>query len=112
MSSAAVFVLVLGGLAYAAYAVPTLLQFFAYCDQVALATGRTKESTCLKSQDDGGINAFQQEQYRMLRSGEFMNFTDASVVARGTVVARKLKVSFWGALVLVLSVAAANLWAR
>jgi hypothetical protein len=45
---------------------------------------------------------------RMLRNGEFMNYKDAAIVAHGIVVARKLKVSFWAAVGLVLSVAVAN----
>jgi len=112
MSNAAVVVLVMGGLAYAAYAVPAMFQFFSYCKQVASATGRTEENADLKTQDDGGINAFQREQYRMLRSGEFMNGKDPAIVALGVVVARKLRVAFWAAVGLVVSVAAADLWAR
>lgn len=103
--------LVAGGLAYTAFAVSTMIQFFAYCNEVALATGRAGEHACLRSGDDGGINAFQREQLRLLNSGEFMLCGDATLVARGRVVARNLRISFWVAAGLVLSVAVAELWA-
>lgn len=112
MNSSAVLVLVFGGLAYAAYAVPAMFQFFAYCKQAATVTGQIAENASVKTNDDGGLNEFQREQYRMLRSGEFKNSGDAALVARGTVVARKLRVSFWAAIGLVSSVVAADLWAR
>ncbi|KQV88163.1 hypothetical protein ASC91_15170 [Pelomonas sp. Root1237] len=112
MSSAAVVVLVVLGLAYAAFAVPAMLQFYSYCELVAAATGRTAELHSLKGQDDGGNNAFQREQLHKLRNGEFTQFEDPTLVARGAVVARKLSISFWAAAGLVLSVVATHLWTR
>jgi len=104
MSNAAIVVLVLGGLAYAVYAVPAMIQFFAYCDQISETTGRVVDNATHKSQDDGGLNFFQLEQYRRLRSGEFMQDRDVAIVARGTVVAHKLRISFWAAVGLLFSV--------
>jgi len=109
MSNAPAIVGVVGGLVYAAYAVPTMFQFLSYCEMVAAATGKTGENADKKTQDDGGLNAFQHEQYRLLRNGDFMNFPDAAVVAYGIVVARKLRVSFWAAVALVVSFAAADI---
>jgi hypothetical protein len=112
MSSAAFVVLVVLGFAYAAFAIPTMMQFYSYCELVAKATGRTAELHSLKDQDDGGNNAFQREQLRKLRNGEFTQLEDPSLVARGEVVARRLSISFWAAAGLVLSVVATHLWTR
>ncbi|MTW11764.1 hypothetical protein GM658_14250 [Pseudoduganella eburnea] len=112
MDNVAVIVLVVGGIAYAAYAIPVIFQFLAYCERVAAASGRTKENASLINQDDGGLNTFQCEQFCMLRSGEFMNFGDSALINLGAIVARKLKVSFWGAVLLILSAAAADICAK
>jgi len=112
MSNAAIVVLFLGGLAYAAYAIPAMIQFFAYCDQIAATTGRVEDNASYKSQDDGGLQSFQLEQYRRLRSGEFMHDRSAAIVARGTVVAHKLRISFWAAAGLLFSVAAVDLCSK
>lgn len=108
MSGIAFFVGGFGTLAYFAYAIPAMRQFFAYCELVAVTTGRTDEVADLRTQDDGGLNAFQREQYRLLRSGEFMNSGHATLVEHGMVIARKLNVLFWGAVALVLVFAAAS----
>ncbi|QPF71583.1 hypothetical protein G8A07_00690 [Roseateles sp. DAIF2] len=89
-----------------------MFQFFSYCEHVAAATGRTEENASPKAHDDGGLNAFQREQYRMLRSGEFVNGGDPAIVARGAAIASKLRNSFWAAVALVFSVAVAELWAK
>jgi hypothetical protein len=96
MDNVAVIVLVVGGIAYVAYVIPVVFQFLAYCERVATASGRTKANASLISQDDGGLNAFQREQLRMLRSGDFMNCGDSVLINLGVVIARKLRMSFWG----------------
>lgn len=103
MDGLALIILALGTVAYFAYAIPAMREFFAYCELVAIATGRTDENADRKAEDDGGLNSFQREQYRLLRSGEFMNSGNAEVVARGIAVAHKINVLFWGAVALVLS---------
>lgn len=112
MSNAALVCLLVFGLAYAAHAVPTMFQFYSYCEQVAKATGRIDENNCIWNQDEGGNNTFQREVMRKLRSGEFADYGDSVLVERGQVLARKLKHSFWGAVGLVLSVSLIEMWSK
>lgn len=108
MSNIAVFVLILGGIAYAAYAIPTFYRFIAYCEQIAISVGRTAENASLMTQDDSGLNAFQREQLRFLWSGEYKNHGNAVINAHGQAMAGKIKIAFWGALGMVLSVVVTN----
>ena len=99
------------GLAYVVFAAPVLLQFYAYCEKVAKATGRSKENRSLSSNEDGN-NTFQREQLRRLRNGEYMNLEDPALVAQGRVLARKLRLSWWLAVGLVIAVGATVFWPR
>ena len=104
MTTAAVLVLVVLGVAYAVYAVPIVFQFRTYCEHVAKATGRTQENQSLRNTDDGGNNAFQREQWRKLLVGDFEGIHDPSLAARGRVLTRKTRMSYLLAIVLVVAV--------
>jgi hypothetical protein len=112
MYSTTVVVLIALGLLYAAFAVPAVLQFLAYCERVAKATGRSGENQRTQNTDEGGNNAFQREQLRKLRSGEYKQMHDPALVAQGAVVARKLRLAWWLAIGLVAAVAAMQWWPR
>jgi hypothetical protein len=109
MSSIAIGVLVVLGAAYAAFAVPFMLQFYSYCEQVAKATGRTEENQVIWNTDEGGNNAFKREQWRMLRTGEYAQLNDPVLVSHGHALARKTRLSWWLAVGLVVAVVAAHL---
>lgn len=107
MKTIAVGTLLVFGLAYVAYAVTTMLQFYSYCEQVAKATGRVRDNANFWNRDEGGNNAFQREQLRRLTNGDFTEFQDPELVSRGRTLAVKLRLARWLAVALVLSVAAA-----
>jgi hypothetical protein len=112
MSSAAFQLLLVLGLAYAAFAVPVMLRFYSYCEQVAKATGRSNENQEVWQSDESGNNKFQREQLRRLRTGEYKLLSDPELVKQGETLARHLRLTFWLAVGLVLTVAAADLWLR
>jgi len=107
MKTIAVSTLLVLGLAYVAYAVTTMLQFYSYCEKVAKATGRVRDNANFLNRDKGGNNAFQREQLRRLTNGEFTDFQDPVLVSQGRTLAVKLRLAKWLAVALVLSVAAA-----
>ncbi len=112
MSSTTLRVLLVLGFAYAAFAVPTALHFNSYCEQVAKATGRTKENQDIWHRDDGGFNKFQRELLRKLRTGEYRLLPDPALVAQGAELARKLRLSFWLGVGLVVTVAVTDMWTK
>jgi hypothetical protein len=109
MSSTTFLVLLVLGFGYVAFAVPMMLHFYSYCEQVAKATGRTKENQNIWHTDEGGNNKFQREQLRKLRTGEYKLLPDPALVAQGKVLARKLRLSLWLAVGLVVTVAATDM---
>ncbi|GGC64772.1 hypothetical protein [Undibacterium terreum] len=112
MSNASLVSLLILGLAYAIYAIPTMLQFYSYCEQVAEATGKINENNKLWGTDDGGNNGFQREVLRKLSAGEFTHYEDHALVDQGRVLAHKLQLLRWSAIGLVLSVVVIELWSR
>jgi len=112
MSSTTVVVLLVLGLAYAVFAVPTMLHFYSYCEQVAKATGRMKENLDIWHADESGNNRFQREQLRKLRTGEYKLLPEPALVAQGAILAHKLRLSLWLALGLVVTVAATHMWLK
>lgn len=112
MNSTTFVVLLVLGVAYAAFAVPAMLHFYSYCEQVAKATGRTKENQDIWHADEGGNNKFQREQLRKLRSGKYKSLPDPALVAQGEALAKKLRLSFWLAVGLVVTVATTEAWLR
>ena len=97
------------GLAYVAFAVPALVHFYSYCSKVAESTGRSNENQSMRTNEDGS-NAFEREQFRKLRSGEYANFEHPDLVAQGHVLARKIRIAQWLAVGLVVCVAATVFW--
>jgi hypothetical protein len=110
MRNATIGVLSVLGLAYAAFALPTVLQFYSYCRRVAKATGQTKENQNIWTTDEGGINAFQREQLRKLRNGEYMELDDPALVVQGRALARKFRLAWWLAIGLVAAVVCTEFW--
>ena len=108
--STTIAVLLVLGLPYAAFAGPTMFQFYTYCDRVAKATGRDRENQEIWKTDDGGNAAFQRGQLRKLRRGEYTGLEDPVLVAQGRRIALKLRLSWWLAVGLVVSVAATDLF--
>jgi hypothetical protein len=109
MRSSIIGVLLILGLAYVAFAVPALVHFYSYCRKVAESTGRSNENQSTHTNEDG-TNAFEREQFRKLRSGEYANLEDPALVAQGHVLARKMRLAQWLAVGLVVCVAAAVFW--
>jgi hypothetical protein len=111
MQQLAFVVLAVLGVAYAAFTVPIYFRFSAYCEQVAKATGRERENQEFRNADENGNNAFQREQYRKLRTGEFKELSDPMLVAQASALAAKLRLSCWLAVGLVVTSAASVFWA-
>ncbi|WP_345532896.1 hypothetical protein [Viridibacterium curvum] len=109
MTSTTLWVLLILGVAYAAFSIPMLRQFHLYCEKVAASTGREGESSSVLNRDDGGNNAFQLEQFRSLRTGEYKQLNDPVLVAQGSMLARKLRLSCWLAVGLVAAVGVTDL---
>jgi hypothetical protein len=112
MHSVTTLVLVVFGIIYAAFAIQMMLQFRSYCELVAKSSGRSQENQEFWNADDGGNNAFQLEQWRKLRTGEYKKLTDPVLVAKGEAIVRKLALSRWLAIGLVATVALTELWRR
>lgn len=108
MSTTAVVVLVVLGIACAAYALPALAQFSTYCDLVARATDRQNERQKFWDSDEGGMNSFEREQYSRLRRGDHMELSDPRILAIGTRLTSRLQHLPWmgvGLVILVIATA-------
>jgi hypothetical protein len=103
MSSTAVLLLVALFVAYAAFAIPVIFQFRAYCERVANATNRINEFRDKRSVDDGGNNAFEREQWWKLLNGKFREYTDPILVTEAAVLSRKVRLSMLLAIGLVIA---------
>lgn len=104
MRTTAVVVLVALVIAYAAFALPALIQFGTYCDYVARATGRQRARQKFWNGDEGGMNCFEREQLGRLRRGDYMGLSDPKILALGTRLTRRLQHLPWMSVGLVISV--------
>ncbi len=104
MNTSAIAVLVVLGVAYAAFALPVINWFITYCDLVAKATGRENERQRFWNTDDGGMNSFEREQLRGLRSGDYLGLTDPKIVALGSKLKRRMRHLLWMGVGLVVTV--------
>jgi hypothetical protein len=111
MSGIIIGVLSILGLAYLAFAVPAMLQFYSYCEKVAKTTGRSKENQSFRTNEDGA-NAFEREQYRKLLNGEYITLGDPALVLQGRAVARKVRLGRWLTVALMMAVATTVFWPR
>lgn len=111
MSHTIVGVLVVLGLTYVAFAFAVMSRFVSYCDRLAKATGRERERENIWSADEGGLNAFDLEQFRKLRRGDYLELTDPGIATVGKGLTRLIRLLYLLGAVLLVIVVAANAYA-
>ncbi|MGM9481672.1 hypothetical protein ACS5PN_10870 [Roseateles sp. NT4] len=76
--------------AYAAFAIPAMLRFQAYCRRVARLLGREKDLDHPAWVDDGGMTPFDHEQLDALDLGSYKQLADPELVRLGDELASKM----------------------
>ncbi len=113
MSQSIVGVLIALGLAYVAFALVVMFEFSAYCDRLAKATGREQERQSIWNTDEGGLSAFDREQFWKLMRGDYVELANPAIAAQGRRLTRRFRLSYLlGAVLLVAIVAATEHWPR
>jgi hypothetical protein len=111
MSQSIVVVLIALGLAYVAFAVVVMSEFSAYCDRLAKVTGRERERQSIWNTDEGGLSAFDREQFWKLMRGDYLELADPVIAAQARRLTLRCRLSYLlGAVLLVVIVAATKYW--
>ncbi len=88
-------------------------EFSLYCDSLAKAAGLERERQSIRNTDEGGLNAFEREQFWRLMRGDPLTVPDQVIAARARKVTRRFLLSYLQtATLLVATVVFIEYWPR